>query len=182
MTTETIDRKALIAQHGLTITSTFVPWDKSRNKNEKQPSLNWTVTLQHKGRPIWEGDYMAGMAHAPAYAKAQSSRQKVWDDCVRLECLVGKPCRPMWQDAGAHVLSGKPMIQPDLESVIYSLLSDASALDEGSFEEWASSLGYDTDSRRAEDTYRACIAIGVALRAAIGDAGLSELREAFQDY
>jgi hypothetical protein len=34
----------------------------------------------------------------------------------------------------------------------------------------------------AEAIYNACIDIALKLRSAIGESGLSELREAFQDY
>lgn len=35
---------------GLTMTAEFVPWSKSRNAGEKQPSLNWKVTLSNARR------------------------------------------------------------------------------------------------------------------------------------
>lgn len=42
---------------------------------------------------------------------------------------------------------------PKLESVIACLASDAQSLDLRGFEEWATDLGYDPDSRKAEQTY-----------------------------
>ena len=49
---------------------------------------------------------------------------------------------------------------PEIEDVLECLASDASTLEyclnrEPSFEEWAYDLGYDTDSRKAERTYKA---------------------------
>src|SRR5438034_1014668 len=44
--------------------------------------------------------------------------------------------------------------EPTAEDVLGSLLFDASLADY-SFEEWCDSLDYDTDSRKAEKTYRA---------------------------
>jgi hypothetical protein len=66
--------------------------------------------------------------------------------------------------------------------VLACLASDASALDCASFEEWAADLGYDTDSRKAETVYRACVACGLALRSMFGDAGLAELREITKEW
>jgi hypothetical protein len=53
--------------------------------------------------------------------------------------------------------------------------------DYATFEQWASDLGYDSDSRSAA-TYLACLAIGLALRAGIGDSGLATLQAARSDY
>lgn len=60
----------------------------------------------------------------------------------------------------------------------------------GGFENWASEYGYDTDSRKAESIYQACLDIALKLRGdialklrgAIGDSGMVELQTAFQDY
>lgn len=57
---------------------------------------------------------------------------------------------------------------PDSASVISSLLLDSSALDQ-SFEDFCSEFGYDTDSRKAEATYRACKSSGEKLRKLLGD-------------
>jgi hypothetical protein len=46
-------------------------------------------------------------------------------------------------------------VAPQAADVLYSLLLDSSAVGQ-SFESWASDFGYDTDSRAAEATYRAC--------------------------
>ena len=48
--------------------------------------------------------------------------------------------------------------------------------------EWAKDFGYDTDSRKAETTYRACLEIALQLRNGIGEAGFTRLQEASFDY
>lgn len=46
---------------------------------------------------------------------------------------------------------------PDLPNVLDCLASDSAGIETaGSFEDWASEYGYDTDSRKAERTFRAC--------------------------
>lgn len=47
--------------------------------------------------------------------------------------------------------------EPKAEEVLDCLASDASGVENsGTFEQWAGEYGYDPDSRKAEQTYRAC--------------------------
>lgn len=57
---------------------------------------------------------------------------------------------------------------PTAADVLSCLISDSSALDAGSFEEWAREYGYSEDSRKAERTYRACLKIGADVRTLLG--------------
>lgn len=176
--TTAADIEAIAADLGLTLESEFVPFSKSRNASEKQPSLNWKVTLKRNGRPILTTDYMAGSGHCPAYKQGDRSIARV--DAVKAECELGLTCRI---DAGGYPISmrSKPIL-PNFADVLHSLASDADVIDAGGFEEWAGNLGYDTDSRKAEATYRACLDIALKLRSGLGDDGLAKLREATQDY
>lgn len=63
-------------------------------------------------------------------------------------------------------LKGK---EPEAAEVLDCLASDASSVDQESFEEWCSSFGYDTDSRKAEKTYKACQHGAKRLKAFLGD-------------
>lgn len=50
--------------------------------------------------------------------------------------------------------------EPTAADVLSCLVSDAASVEsEDGFEGWAESLGYDTDSRKAEHTYKACARI-----------------------
>lgn len=175
MTTETIDRNALISELGLTVESVFVPFSQSRNKAEKHPTLNWRVTLKRDGRDILTTDYSAGSAHCPAYkAKTLGAQNSVdRDNAIRWECEHGR--------AKLAISGGRPIL-PGTIDVLYSLAMDSDVLDAGGFEQWAGDLGYDTDSRSAETTYRACLDIALKMRSGLGDDNLRRLREAFQDY
>lgn len=46
---------------------------------------------------------------------------------------------------------------PRAAEVLNCLASDASSVEGNSFEQWASDLGYDVDSRKALKTYTACV-------------------------
>ena len=187
------DRAAIISGLGLTVESVFVPFSQSRNKAEKNPSLNWRVTVKHNGRAILETDYSAGSGHCPAYnasVREMGGRNSLMrDGAIRWECERGFAARA-FDNAGSpsgYVVremnpKNRHPLQPDSLDVLASLAMDSDVIDAGGFESWASNLGYDTDSRKAEAIYQACLDIALKLRAALGDTGLQTLRNAFEGY
>ncbi len=61
-------------------------------------------------------------------------------------------------------------LSPELDTVLDSLMSDAICYDDArDFEDFAANLGYSTDSRKAEATYRACGELAKQLRHFLGD-------------
>ena len=64
---------------------------------------------------------------------------------------------------------------PTAEDVLGCLLLDCDALDY-EFEEWASNLGFDPDSRKAEKTYKFCRDVGNRLQNFLGAEAFDELR------
>lgn len=64
--------------------------------------------------------------------------------------------------------------QPDVEEVMNALVSDF-VDDSASFEDWCAEIGYDTDSRKAERTFKACQKETKNLRRFLGDDRLNEL-------
>jgi len=166
------------ARQGLTIRAVFVPFSQSRNKANKDPSLNWLVTLLRDGREILITDYMQGCGHCPSYKASikeiggQNSIMR--DGAIRNECETGRVNR--FQN------SRKEIIAPTAHEIMYSLILDSEVLDAGTFEEWAGNFGYDADSRKAESIYRARLEIALKLRNGLGEAGLSAIRDAAQDY
>lgn len=172
--------QAAIAKHGLAVTSEFVPFSKSRNAEPQEDgkvwrSLNWKVTLQCAGNPILTTDYSAGEGHAPA-SKASVQRLGSRNSVMRHEAITHEI------ETGFSSGTFRQAITPDPVDVIRSLVSDADVLDCSTFEEWADNIGCDKDSRKAEATYRECLALALKLRNGIGEAALAELREAAQDY
>lgn len=162
--------QAMTAQ-GITVAAEFVPWKDTPEGKKGKPAfstlrLNWRVTVLKDAKPILCTPYQTGVAHAPSYKRGHQSVADL--ERVTLECNTGR--------------GPKGRILPEPEDVMHCLLSDASAIDSGSFEDWASDCGYDTDSRKAEAIYRTCLDIGLKLRAALGDAGLAALQEAARDY
>jgi len=70
---------------------------------------------------------------------------------------------------------------PTSATVLHSLLLDSLACGQ-SFESWAGDLGYDTDSRKAFDTYQACMRIGERIARIITPAQREHLDTLLQDY
>lgn len=70
--------------------------------------------------------------------------------------------------------------EPTVYEVLSCLASDASACGM-SFEEFCSECGYDSDSRKAERTYKACQRQGAALRRLLG-ANYDAVTQAAQEF
>ena len=174
---------AIIA-NGLTVTSEFVPFSRSRNaendtgRSPDKRSLNWRVTLHRDGKPILTTDYSAGLAHCPSY-KPGARWTLDYAELIEHETETGTTAKRM--NAIGFIAKGKP-ITPKTADVVYSLVLDAGVLDARNFEDWASEYGYDTDSRKAETIYRACLEIALQLRNGLGEAMLADLRDAAQEY
>jgi len=180
------DRFALIQKLGLEYSAKFMPFSMSRNSAEKNPSLNWKVTIK-RGNQSMTTDYMQGVAHIPMYSH-QHSRLVVYDNAVREACETGKS-RLINHKSAYDAAQGERMAPrltvipaPRLEDVLYSLVLDASVLDSPTYEDWAGEFGYDVDSRKGEATYRACLEIALKMRAILGNDNLETLRDLFQDY
>lgn len=171
-----------IAALGLTIKSEFVPFSRSRNAKPhpkiSDRSLNWKVTLLRNGREVLTTDYGAGIAHCPSYKQGTMNTYDA--ERIVFETEHGYKAGQFSGHVGRA--PGSKPLEPNTLDVIYSLTSDSDVLDCGTFEEWASNLGYNTDSRKAEAIYRACLEIALKLRNALGDEGLAQLRNAAQDY
>lgn len=64
---------------------------------------------------------------------------------------------------------------PTLADVLCSLRSDASVPE--SFDDFCAEMGYDTDSRKAESTWKACRSIAIRMRKLLGPSGVYLLRD-----
>lgn len=126
---------------GLTIDCKFKPWD-----GKGEPRLKWDVTLRHRGDRVLACEYTAGVGHCPSYPAEVSLD----------ECRTG------------YAYGSKRPILVDTADFVQSLCLEASALDHGSFEDWAREFGYDEDSRKAEKIYRECLQHAIMLRAMLG--------------
>lgn len=160
---------------GLEYKAEFVPFSKSRHAGGDWDCLNWKVTIS-KGNQSLTTDYSQGVGHIPKY---KGFNEKTIDGKEYIKFVIEHGAAPI--NGAVVAMKGKNIAPPKLCDIMYSLASDSDAIDY-TFEEWADTYGYDTDSRKAESTYRQCLDMGLKLRRMLGDQALADLREAAQDY
>lgn len=71
---------------------------------------------------------------------------------------------------------------PQMADVFHCLLMDSDGIEGNDFESWAADYGYDTDSRKAERTFRACQKTLLDLKRLFSASELGDLRDLFHDY
>lgn len=160
---------ALAETLGLTVTWEFVPWSKSRNSKEKDPSLNWLYVLLRNGREVIRGDYMRGMGHIPGYRSYAYKSMEGYQALLKT-CETGRTYKNLYS-------SGVPLPRPTASDLLSSLALDSNALDSPTYEDWAGEYGYEVDSRKGEAIYRQCLEIALKLRNAVGDDNMSKMRD-----
>jgi hypothetical protein len=65
--------------------------------------------------------------------------------------------------------TGASIKEPTAADVLHCLISDAQSVGfSNGFEDWATSLGYDPDSRKAEKIYNDCVASSTKVRKLLG--------------
>lgn len=166
----------LLITNKISIKCTFVPFSRSRNKDEERLSLNWSVSVYKDDKCILTTDFTQGCAHTQAYKmpvkEVGHSNSIMRYEIMKKECEEGK-----FYGTGRNYTRVK---EPSLTEVMYCLLIDSDVLNYSWFEEWAESCGYDKDSRSAEEIYRQCLKIALPLRNALGiifDEALSYAQE-----
>jgi len=167
-------------EFGISVTHTFVPLSKSRNKDKKPLTLNYLVTISLNGKPIIAGaEYSEGIG---CYSKdmpvALKTRLTLSEKgTIDQACETGKLFRE-----GSVLSFPKKTLTPDINGILASFFLDATAVNYDTFESWASELGYDTDSRRAEQTYNYCLSVGLKLRNALGSSRFEKMQEVCSQY
>lgn len=176
------DRAFILEQMGVTMSAEFVPFHASRNKDEKQQSLNWRVTLKKGDREILTADYMQGCGHCPAEQRNNFNTPTI-NPTTEKRAAIAQECATGFEAKGG-MMGGQfkrgRKLEPDLVDVFYSLLSDSRVLDFRDFADWASDYGFDSDSIKHRAIYDACMADALKMRAAFGDKTMGELHELFE--
>lgn len=196
MNTTQTDNKQAIREYvdslGLTYTATFQPRLQPRETVE-HPQLHWLITLTN-GKQSAQFSYSQGMGHVKGY------RQPPWNGRMTLaqaneQALYRKTCETglLYHTGDRSVVFGSTKGQqpaPGVLDVLYCLVSDASVRHASQYEEWASDYGYDADSRKGEEIYRAVQKQTTDLLRVLGGGTvgrnalerLEKLEELFQDY
>ncbi len=178
MSTEETNAKveAALAAASVTLSFEFVPLSKSRNAAtaDKQPTINWRVTLSRPGRS-WSTDYSQGYGHLPWPPRGE---YRLSQTCIMGWRMIQDSC----EHGRAPGFGAGKLAPPTAAEVMYALTMDARAIDCGCFEDWANECGYDTDSRSAEATYKACLETALQLRAILGPAAMLNIADLLTDY
>lgn len=179
----------IMKAHAIRIDSVFVPYSQSRNAGQPyhKANLNWTVTLVCNERPLLSTDYSAGIAHAPCYKSKLLERfarggglTLATEGIVKMEVETGRAAvfvAGMWRD---HMRGAS--IKPNSEDVMASIIMDCDVLNYRSFEDWADSFGYDTDSRKAFAIHQTCLEMALKVRNGLSDEAYQALVIAAQNY
>lgn len=178
-----VERNIIIDSLKLTYTPVFVPTKQPQEKVE-HPQLHWEVTL-NKGRQSMTIPYRQGCGHVPGYQQYHKNpyEKRLHDEMIREACETGLYVKHKHQWLTDSYIKSKVKVpEPKLADVLYCLVMDSDCFQMSGFEEWASCFGYDTDSREAEKTYRACLEQSLQFKSLIGQAALDTLQDAFQDY
>lgn len=183
----------------ITISVSGATWDEERG-------INFGVRLQRGHDVFFDGPFYMGVGHfltidnAKKLGKALgwfASRglTKDGNECMLFEnaChrFVKNP-RIAWKDKtlaprlALAIVELEAMqrrkqevryLRPSVADVMPCLLVDGSAdFDCESFEEWAESLGYDTDSIKSLETYNTCVKIGRNVRRVFTQSEIEALR------
>ena len=159
--------------------ATFVPFSRSRSRDEKQCNLNWIVTLK-AGRTEFSTDYSQGVGHIPKYE--HGNKLVIYRDAVAETCETGNDHTVGYKSVSIFTrMRAKPLAPPTKADVFSCLLMDSEVIYFAGFEDWADAWGYDTDSREAEKIYQACLQTALRFRQFFDGTELTELRELFQD-
>ena len=174
---ETATLPQLCEKHGVTIESRFIglretPAETKATRPWKH--FLWSVTLK-RGSQMIDTPWKAGIGHA----------KKGFDDNVALARESQRTGTPLisgreTQQPGDKLATVYLPTPPIAADVLHSLILDSSACDM-SFEDWCADYGYDTDSRKALDTYIEYQNIGNKVRAFLGRE-FSEFQIAAQEY
>ena len=184
---EFVNRPSVVtpAESGLSLDVLYGP--EGMIKDNDWPCIRYTVALKYKGKKFIETAFHLGVGHVDPskvgdpllkrwemnLSEPQASMLMSWKH-NRFIQFVNKE---MFVDLAAKLAKYQKVV-PELDMVCASLLLDGSAhFNHQSFEEWAQDYGYDIDSRKAEWTYKECLATGIKLAGVIPQDTLTGLLE-----
>jgi len=146
--------------------------------------LRYSVLLKFNGREIIETNFSFGIGHVNLSKERFSSLIYPSNLESMFYTMQRKPLADFVdKDSQFQVLiiaAKRQKLAPTLPGVLYSLLMDSSAYGQ-TFEDWCGDLGYDSDSRKAEEIFKACEATGRKL-SKIDTEVIEQARELLQDY
>lgn len=145
-----------------------IPMGEGREKSGDRDWVfdRWMVQFDRSGANRIESEYKTGLGHRagppmPSDVRNSNPRSLHYHSWVSTNVRPYAPCAA---------------------SVLYSLLSEARLGADNTFDDFCSELGYDTDSRRALETYLACQEINTKLQKLFTHNDIERLTELLEDY
>jgi hypothetical protein len=132
-----------VAKLGITSKAIHLKYVMSSKADDKWAHDLWEVTLSYQGRELTTS-YRTGLGH----------RVKHHHITQRGDVYNGPQGNARGIERATSVGYTKP-VEPSVGDVVHSLIVDSSCIDK-TFEDWCGEFGYDTDSRKALDTYLQC--------------------------
>lgn len=176
-----MDYSAQLKDMGLALKAEFIP-------NPKGDNIKWSVTLCKNDKEVLTTDFSHGIGHLPkidpSWHGGNSGKYKQYMLKMQSDEMLstGKQCRLIQQASGYTFKYLGDLEPPSIADVVYCLMIDSEVLNYSSFEDWAESYGYDTDSRKAEKIYDACMKTALKMRNGLGDALMAKISELLQDF
>ncbi len=124
---------------------------------DSQNMLAWLAWFWRKGRSEASAqcfDYYTGIGCGPELSEQELSRSFPLVANVPKHNRYNIKNKTLLAEVAFYAAT-KAKWTPDPLDILWAISRDGDAI-EMTFEDWASELGYDVDSRKAEKTYRAC--------------------------
>lgn len=165
----------LLKREKIEYKAVFVPQSISRNAGSKDKTLNWKATFTTPSDHMVI-DYAQGIGHVPGYQ--HNPRQTMHEAACFGEPWETGKYNPYKREV---VYTRKPLPAPHAADILHCIIVDSTD-NHDSFEEWAREYGYDTDSRKAEETYNACRKQTRNAQSVFGAKLLAELASILEQY
>jgi hypothetical protein len=170
---------------GLEITAEYIPYSKAKPQSgpdgKRWDCFTWAIRMVFNGQTL-ETELRKGTGLVPGNIKL-ALRNAGHNEFRGMHTVDSRKMLNHLLEAGkaySDSVSAR-LPKPTVLEILPALVLDTSAMDAGSFEDWADEFGYSRDSREAERIYKDCIRTGLKLRRMFGDAKLNEMRSAFSE-
>lgn len=130
----------------------------------KWPCIAYTATFSQGTLPPLATPYRLGIGHVNLAKFNLNASRDTFGMSVNMlsmaRCWKANPSanfldKDLQAQVAAHIARVQK-VQPNAGEVLACICRDALEATESTFEEWASNLGYEEDSRKAESIYNAC--------------------------
>lgn len=142
--------------------------------------LTWEVELSRKGKAVYSGPYHKGLGLVRLPFDYRNG-EGLSAQFVLKNASPSRPLPEKWERVLSFALTRNA--QPlSLADVVASVVSDARTALRVTFEEWCDEYGYDTDSRKAFQTFTGCQLTLARLQSVCAPEEEAALFEMFADY